>query len=309
MAATAEPRLISEVCLPFRPPLRPDNLFGHLAATAVPGVEEVRPGWYRRTLRLAHGPGIVSLAPRSESVECRLVLTDPDDEPEAIARARWLLDLDADPVAIDAHLARDPALRPLVERAPGRRVPRTVDGAEFAVRAVLGQQISTAAARTHAGRLVSGFGEPVSDPRGGLTHLFPTPSALQHARPAMPESRRRTLAALTEALVSGELALAADADRRQARATLERLPGIGPWTREVIAMRALGDPDAFPATDLGVRRGAEAVGLLSTPRALAAHAASWRPWRAYAVQYLWAATEHPINRWPPPHARLRASAR
>jgi AraC family transcriptional regulator of adaptative response / DNA-3-methyladenine glycosylase II len=309
MAATAEPRLLAEARLPFRPPLCPDNLFGHLAATAVPGVEEVRANRYRRTLRLPGGPGIVSLAPRPESVDCRLVLTNPDDAPEAIARARWLLDLDTDPLAIDAHLARDPALRPLVGRAPGRRVPRTVDGAEFAVRAVLGQQISTAAARTHAGRLVAEFGEPVRDPRGGLTHLFPTPSALQRARLAMPDSRRRTLAALIDALMSGELTLTPQADPRQARAALDALPGIGPWTREVIAMRALGDPDAFPATDLGVRHGAAATGLPTTPRALTARAEAWRPWRAYAVQYLWAATEHPINRWPPPRARPHASAR
>jgi AraC family transcriptional regulator of adaptative response / DNA-3-methyladenine glycosylase II len=295
--------------LPFRPPLCPDNLFGHLAATAVPGVEEVHDGRYRRTLRLPHGPGIVELAPDRDAIECRLVLSDPRDDAAAIGRARWLLDLDADPREFDAHLERDTALRPLVERAPGRRVPRTVDGAEFAVRAVLGQQISTAAARTHAARLVAGHGEPVSDPDGGLTHLFPTARALQDARPAMPESRRRTLAALLEALTSGELKLDSRADLDRARATLDALPGIGPWTREVIAMRALGDPDAFPGTDLGVRRGAEAIGLPAGTRALTAHAERWRPWRAYAVQYLWAATENPINRWPPPRARPHPSSR
>jgi AraC family transcriptional regulator of adaptative response / DNA-3-methyladenine glycosylase II len=269
----------------------------------------VRDGAYRRTLRLSHGPGIVELTPRREVIDCRLMLSDPEDAPAAIARCRWLLDLDTDPHVIDAHLAGDEVLRPLVERAPGRRVPRTVDGAEFAVRAVLGQQISTAAARTHAARLAAELGEPVSDPAGGLTHLFPTPSALRHARLAMPHARRRTLAALVDALTSDELKLDPDAGRERARAVLDELPGIGPWTREVIAMRALGDPDAFPVTDLGVRRGAEALGLASAASALTARAQRWRPWRAYAVQYLWSATEHPINYWPPrpvpPHPSSR----
>jgi AraC family transcriptional regulator of adaptative response / DNA-3-methyladenine glycosylase II len=285
--------------LPFRRPLCPDNLFGHLAATAVPGVEEVRDGAYRRTLRLPGGVGVVALTPHGDAIDCRLMLSDPRDEVRAVAQCRWLLDLDADPVAIGEHLARDRALRPLIQRAPGRRVPRSVDGAEFAVRAVLGQQVSTAAARTHAARLVVEFGEPVSDPRGGLTRLFPAPAALLEARPALPASRRRTLHALLDALVSGRVKLGPDADRHEARAVLDELPGIGPWTSEVIAMRALGDPDAFPASDLGVRHGAAAVGLPTTPGALTARAADWRPWRAYAVQYLWSAIEHPINHWPP----------
>jgi AraC family transcriptional regulator of adaptative response / DNA-3-methyladenine glycosylase II len=279
--------------------LCPDNLFGHLAATAVPGVEEVRNGAYRRTLRLPHGASVVELTPHTDAIDFRLMLSDPRDQVRAVAQCRWLLDLDADPRAIDAHLARDPALGPLIRAAPGRRVPRSVDGAEFGVRAVLGQQVSTAAARTHAARLVAEFGEPATDPRGGLTHLFPSPAALIEARPAMPASRRRTLHALLHALISGRLDLGPDADREQARAALRVLPGIGPWTTEVIAMRALGDPDAFPATDLGVRRGAAALGLPVAASALTARAGAWRPWRAYAVQYLWSALDHPINHWPP----------
>jgi AraC family transcriptional regulator of adaptative response / DNA-3-methyladenine glycosylase II len=265
----------------------------------VPGVEEVRDGAYRRTLRLPCGPGVAELTPLIDAIDCRLMLSDPRDEAQAIAQCRWLLDLDAEPRAIDEHLARDPALRPLIRRAPGRRVPRSVDGAEFAVRAVLGQQVSTAAARTLAARLVTEFGEPVCDPRGGLTHLFPIPAGLIEAKPAMPASRRRTLHALLDSLVSGRLNLDPDADRRHARAVLEELSGIGPWTSEVIAMRALGDPDAFPATDLGVRRGAAALGLPVAASALTARAGAWRPWRAYAVQYLWSALDHPINHWPP----------
>ena len=133
----------------------PDNLFGHLVATAVPGVEEWRDGAYRRTLRLPHGPGVVALRPMPDHIGCQLALADLRDLATAISRCRRLLDLDADPVAVDGLLAGDPALAPLVAKAPGRRVPRTLDAAEMAVRAVLGQQVSTAAARTHAGRLAA----------------------------------------------------------------------------------------------------------------------------------------------------------
>jgi AraC family transcriptional regulator of adaptative response / DNA-3-methyladenine glycosylase II len=285
--------------LPFRQPCSPKSSFGHLAATGVPGVEEVRHGAYRRTLRLPHGPGIVELTPRPDHIICRLTLADPADQAIAVSRCRWLLDLDADPEPIDRHLAADERLRASVQRAPGRRIPRSVEGRELALRAVIGQQVSTAAARTHAGRLAAEFGDPVSDPRGGLTRLFPTAAALQGVRLAMPESRNRTFAALVEALRSGELSLDRGSDVEEAVAALARIPGIGPWTTAIIAMRALGDPDAFPASDLGVRRGAEALGLPGDPRALAAHGEAWRPWRAYAVQHLWAATPHAINLWPP----------
>ena len=285
--------------LAFRQPLCPDNLFGHLAATAVPGVEEVRGLTYRRTLRLAHGPGVVELTPTPEYINCRALLSDLRDLTTTIARSRWLLDLDADPVAIDRHLSIDPRLAPIVQKAPGRRVPRCVDGDEMALRAVLGQQVSTAAAQTHAGRLVQLHGEPVSDPGGGLTHLFPTPSALRRAALSMPEKRRDTFAALVTALHSGDLALGPGSDRDKSIAALSEIPGIGPWTRQVIAMRALGDADAFPESDLGVRHGAERLGLATTPAALVAYSQSWRPWRAYAVQYLWSVDDHRINDWPP----------
>ncbi len=288
------------VRLPFRRPLCPDNLFGHLAATAVPGVEEVVGDTYRRTLRLANGPGVVALTPIPDHIACRVELADIADLTTAITRCRRLLDLDADPEAVDHVLADDPILAPLVAKAPGRRVPRTVDGAEFAVRSVLGQQVSTAAARTTTAALVSAHGDPVDDPTGGLTHLFPMPEQLVDATPALPAARRRTLAALTDALVSGRLDLGPGADRDRSRAVLGALPGVGPWTLEMVAMRALGDPDAFCGGDLGVRRGAGLLGLPSTPATLSVRAEAWRPWRAYAVQHLWAATDHPVNRWPPP---------
>ncbi|MFI7615188.1 AlkA N-terminal domain-containing protein [Nonomuraea terrae] len=297
----AGPSGVLSLRLPFRAPLCPGNLFGHLAATAVPGVEEWRDGAYRRTLRLPHGHGIATLRPRPGHIDCRLSLTDLRDLSTAISRCRRLLDLDADPVAVDDLLRGDPVLAPLVDKDPGRRVPRTVDASEFAVRAVLGQQVSTAAARTHAARLVATHGEPITDPAGGLTHLFPGPLALAGLDPAalaLPRSRRATLTGLVAALAAGEIDLGVGGDWRRARAQLSALPGLGPWTVETIAMRALGDPDAFVATDLGIRVAARELGLPVTPAALTRRAEAWRPWRAYAVQYLWATGDHPVNSLP-----------
>ncbi len=301
MSTTVSTPAALNLRLPFRAPLNPDNLFGHLAATAVPGVEEWRDGAYRRTLRLPYGHGIAALTPNPDHIACRLTLTDLRDLPVAISRCRRMLDLDADPVAVDEQLRTDPVLAPLVAKAPGRRVPRTVDEAEFAVRAVLGQQVSTAAARTHAARLVTAYGDPVDDPEGGLTHLFPDPQSLAALDPeslAMPRTRRTTFTTLVRQLADGTLHLGVESDWSEARARLLALPGFGPWTVDVIAMRALGDPDAFLPTDLGIRRAAQELGLPSTPAALTARAAAWRPWRAYAVQYLWATDSHPINFLP-----------
>ncbi|EWC61545.1 Methylated-DNA--protein-cysteine methyltransferase [Actinokineospora spheciospongiae] len=296
----ASPGVIS-LRLPFREPLCPDNLFGHLAATAVPGVEEFRDGAYRRTLRLPHGSGVATLRPTADHIACQLALTDLRDLSRAISRCRRLLDLDADPVAVDDLLAADPVLAPHVRREPGRRVPRTVDGAELAVRTVVGQQMSTAAARTHIARLVAEHGDPVADAGGGLTHLFPLPATLAALDPdrfGLPRGRRESLVALVSALAGGAIDLGVGADRERARARLAVLPGFGRWTVETIAMRALGDPDAFLACDIGVRAAARTLGLPFTPATLAAHAAAWRPWRAYAVQYLWSVNELQVNNQP-----------
>lgn len=300
--------------LPFRQPLCPDTLFGHLAATAVPGVEEVVGTTYRRTLRLPHGPGIVALTPTASHIACRMELADVADLTAAIARCRRLLDLDADPDAVDRALSVDPVLGPAVGRSPGRRVPRTVDGDEFAVRAVLGQQVSTAAARTCAGALVAERGEPLATPSAGLTHLFPTAGQLVGAAPALAGGRARTLGHLVEALHERRLDLGPGADRDDARQVLGALPGIGPWTVEMVAMRSLGDPDAFPVGDLGVRTGSARLGLPGDTRSLLGRAERWRPWRAYAAQHLWAATDHPLTVWPPspgsdPTDRTRPSRR
>jgi AraC family transcriptional regulator of adaptative response / DNA-3-methyladenine glycosylase II len=288
--------------LPVRTPFSYRGAFGHLAASAVPGCEEVRDGAYRRTLRLPAGNGIVSLTPHPDHVQCTLVLDEIRDLSTAISRCRRLLDLDADPAAVIEVLGRDPALADVVAREPGQRIPRTVNEQELALRAVLGQQVSTAAARTHAARLVVSYGLPITDPGGGLTHCFPSVAALAELDPAhlaVPTSRRKTFQALVSRFNSGELSLDPGCDWFRARQRLLELPGVGPWTVEVIAMRGLGDPDAFPATDLGVRTAADRLGLPSGARAFATHSAQWRPWRSYAVQHLWTTLDHSVNQWPP----------
>ncbi|WP_407937137.1 AlkA N-terminal domain-containing protein [Kineosporia babensis] len=287
--------------LPFRQPLCPDNLFGHLAATAVPGVEEWRDGAYRCAFHLPGGHAVAALSPRPDHIACQLWLTDLRDLTAAISRCRWLLDLDADPVAVDEQLSRDEVLAPLVAKNPGRRVPRIAEPEQFAIRAVLGQQVSTAAARTHAARLVQAHGRPIEDPGGGLTHLFPTSQDLAGLDPetlAMPHTRRQTLLGLIDALNAGDLDLSIGGDWNATREQLYALPGFGPWTVESIAMRALGDPDAFIPGDLGIRQATRRLGLPDKVGPLTARSEAWQPWRAYAVQYLWGTSDHPINRLP-----------
>lgn len=287
--------------LPVRTPFAYEGIFGHLAAGAVPGCEEVRDGMYRRTLRLPSGNGVVSLTPAADHVRCQLALDDFRDLTTAIARCRRLLDLDADPKAVIDVLGADPELAAVVAKAPGQRIPRTVDESELAIRAVLAQQVSTKAASTHAGRLVAAYGQPVPDAGGTLTHTFPSVEQLAEidaAHLAVPKARRRTVTALVAGLADGSVVLDAGCDWEAARRQLLMLPGVGPWTAEVIAMRALGDPDAFPASDLGLRLAAEQLGLPADQRALIERSLPWRPWRSYATQYLWATLEHPINHWP-----------
>ncbi|BBX01297.1 DNA-3-methyladenine glycosylase [Mycolicibacterium moriokaense] len=288
--------------LPVRTPFAYEGLFGHLAASAVLGVEEVRDGSYRRTLRLANGSGIVSLTPQPDHVRCEIVLDDFRDLAAAIARCRRLLDLDADPEAVVDALGADSDLSVLVAKAPGQRIPRTVDEQELALRVVLGQQVSMKAARTHTHRIVATYGQPVTDIDGGLTHVFPAVEDLADIDPvhlAFPKSRQRSLIALIRALANGDVVLDAGCDWDRARAQLMELPGIGPWSAEVIAMRGLGDPDAFPANDLGVRVAAQQLGLPAEPRPLTEHSMRWRPWRSYATQHLWTALDHAVNEWPP----------
>ena len=289
--------------LPFTPPLEPSNLFGHLAATAVPGVEEWRDGAYRAAVRLAGGPALIAVAPPGgDAVEVELLLSDPADAVEAGARVRRLLDLDLDPARMGSVLGADPVLAPLVAAVPGRRVPGTLDPAAMVLRAVLGQQIATAAARTLTGRLVAAVGEPLPEPSGGITHLFPEASTLLaradevRAVLRMPEARRRTVLTVAAALADGSVDLGRPAS--EVRAALLALPGIGPWTADTVRMRALADPDAFLAGDLGVVLAARRLGLPDRPAALERHARAWSPYRSHAVQYLWATGVHAVNTLP-----------
>lgn len=282
--------------LPFRAPLDSDALLGFLGMRSVPGVEEVADGAFRRTLRLPNGGGVVELRPANGHVRARFWLDELSDLGVAVPRCRALLDLDSDPETVERALASSDPLGPLVRATPGRRVPGHVDGDELAFRAVLGQQVSLPAAATLARRLVADHGEPLARPRGSLTHLFPSPQALAEAESGswpVPAARRRTLRVLAAALACGELTLDAGADRAESRRRLRALPGIGPWTAEYIAMRALRDPDAFLAGDLGVSRALERLGHDGRPAAAERIAERWRPYRSYAVQHLWASLAGP----------------
>jgi AraC family transcriptional regulator of adaptative response / DNA-3-methyladenine glycosylase II len=317
-AGAAEGPGVLTVRLAFREPLHWARLLRFFADRAVAGVEEVREDCYRRTLRLPHGEGVVALrmspakAGEPRHIACELRLADLRDLTAAVQRCRRLLDLDADPAIPAEHLARDPLLAPLVRAAPGLRVPGTVEGSELAIRAILGQQVSVAAARTAAGRLTQALGEPLSEPDGGLTHLFPSPAAIAAADPALllgPGSRRRTLQALARVLAEGQLAIDPGSDRAEVAAALLEIPGIGPWTQQYIAMRGLCDPDAFLPSDLGVRRALEVLGVpWRGPREAALLAEPWRPWRAYALQHLWGALAGPEPAVGAPLARASAGA-
>nr|WP_174257522.1 DNA-3-methyladenine glycosylase 2 family protein [Phytoactinopolyspora alkaliphila] len=274
---------------------RPADILGllqFLAVRAVPGVEEVVGTTYRRSVSLPHGPAVVELTPATGWVHAVIRLTDPRDLTAAVARCRRVFDLDADPGAVDAVLGSDPALRPLVEATPGTLLPGTVDGHELAIRGVLGQQVSVAAARTIAGRLVVAHGKPLDAPVGTVTHTFPHVDELASVDPAtfpMPRSRQRTLHEVAARLADGRVRLDPGADRDAAERELQEIPGIGPWTSSYVRMRALGDPDVFLPTDLGVKHGMQALGLEPAPNAVAEHSQRWRPWRSYALMHVWAA--------------------
>ena len=278
--------------LPYRQPFDGGGLLAFLGTRAISGIETYDGTVYRRTLKLPTSDAIVELEVKQDHVSCVLRLGDIRDLGPAVRRCRQLLDLDADPVAVDESLADDPVLGSVVRAHPGRRLPGSVDGFELAVRAVLGQQVSVAGARTIAGRLVHRFGKPLTAPDGDLTHVFLEPAALVDAdlgELGIPGSRRDTVRTLAGAVAAGDLVLDRGADRAQVVAKLQSLRGIGPWTASYVAMRALGDPDVFLPGDLGVRRALEKLGHPGDPNSASALAEAWRPWRSYAVQHLWAA--------------------
>lgn len=281
--------------LAVRTPYAGSALLHFLAVRAIPGVEAAGPGWYARTLSLPHGTGTVRLevpdvetAGETAFATATFMLDDLRDTAAATERVRRMLDADCDPVAVADAFAGDPVIGPLVRARPGLRVPGHVDGHEIAVRAVLGQQVSVAGARTVAARLVAEHGRPLAQPVDGLTHLFPdaaTLAALDPEQLPMPRSRGRALVALCAALAAGDLALDRGPDRDDVRQALLDIPGIGPWTADYVALRALGHPDVFLPTDIGIRDAL--AGLGRDPSTAAALAEGWAPWRSYAQLHLW----------------------
>jgi AraC family transcriptional regulator of adaptative response / DNA-3-methyladenine glycosylase II len=274
------------VRLACREPFDAAGLLGFLALRAIPGVEQVTGASYTRTVRTPGGAAVIELIPRPGQghVLLRAQLSRPGEPSQLVAGCRRLLDADADPVAIDTALAADELLAPLVRARPGLRVPGSYDWFELAVRAVLGQQVSVAAARTFAGRLAAQHGLPAA-PGGppGLTALFPGPAEVAEADLSglgLTTSRQRTLRALATAAAAGRLRLDPGADPAETAARLAELPGVGPWTVGYIMMRA-GHPDSFPPGDIGLRRAMTGLG------AAPGHADRWRPWRSYAVIHLW----------------------
>jgi AraC family transcriptional regulator of adaptative response / DNA-3-methyladenine glycosylase II len=272
------------VVLPYREPLDVAALLDLLGAHAVPGLETYEHGVYARVVRAAHGPALVSIRPDAGRPRCELRLSDPADRPHVVAAVRRLLDLDADPDAIEEVLGADPALGPLVRKRPGLRAPGAVDGFETAVRTIVGQQISVSGARTVLGRIVAAHGEVAF--AGQSWRLFPSAERLAGLDPLelpMPRARGRSLVAVAQAFASGAFSLAPGGDRTETRARLLALPGVGPWTADYLLMRVLGDPDVLLASDLAARRAAADLGT-----SLADGRPSWAPWRSYATYHLWA---------------------
>ncbi len=296
--------------LTCREPFDGWSLLRFLAARAIPGVEEVADGRYARTVRVPGGSGIVELMPppaaqgggngraapagraSGAQVLLRVRLTSLRGIGQVVSRCRRLFDLDADPQAIAAALAADEVLAPLVAARPGLRVPGAYDGFELAVRAVIGQQVSVRGACTLTGRLAARHGtrlDGATGPTGPLSVLFPRPADLADADLAglgLTTARQATLRALAAACAAGRLNLDPGTDPEETAARLAELPGVGPWTVAYVLMRT-GDPDAFPGSDLGLRRAMERLGIEP------ARADRWRPWRAYAALHLWAALAEP----------------
>jgi AraC family transcriptional regulator of adaptative response / DNA-3-methyladenine glycosylase II len=295
--------------LAARAPFDAAEVLLFLGAHAVPGLEEWDGTTFSRVLDLPHGPAVVSLSPAPDgaaAVVARLAMGDLRDLGVAVSRCRRLLDLDADPQAVDAALAADPALAPLVAAAPGRRVPASPDAPELAVRAVLGQQVSLAGARTLSARLLVAAGTPLPEPVGTLTHAFPRPEALAAAdlsAVGLTGARRGTVTALAAALAAGRVRLDPGADRAEAERALLALPGVGPWTAALVALRGLGDPDVWLPGDLALRRSLTVLGSSDADAAT-----RWRPWRSYAVLHLWSlAAPSLFTRHPAPAPVDRSS--
>jgi len=285
----------------YRPPFDWDGLVEFLSARVTRGVEAVSPAAYTRTVSVDGAPGVITVHPEPgrPCLLLRVQLPGYRGLIGTVERVRRVFDLGADPLTINSSLARDPRLAPLVALRPGLRVLGAWDGFELAVRAVLGQQVSVRAATTLAGRLARAHGKPVAGfAEHGLTHLFPDAATLAEADLSgigLTSARIVTIRALATAVAGGTLTFDASAGLDEAVARLTAVPGIGPWTAQYVAMRALGEPDAFPVSDLGLRRAASASGRPLSVAELAELAERWRPWRAYAAMHLWrSSTAHPV---------------
>jgi AraC family transcriptional regulator, regulatory protein of adaptative response / DNA-3-methyladenine glycosylase II len=279
--------------LGYRPPYQWRGMLAFLSARATPGVEVVEANSYRRSISLNGGHGYFQVSPdeASSTLLVRVQLDDPRSLFFVTEKIRALFDLNADWAAIAAGLCADSLLAERIKAAPGLRVPGSWNGFELAVRAILGQQITVKGATALAGALVKAFGKEMPS-AAGLTHLFPTPQVLADANIAsvgMPRSRAETIRLLARAVCDRKIRFEGVLDTDAFLASLCEVPGIGKWTAQYIAMRALREPDAFPFGDIGLLR---ALGLQNA-RELELRSEAWRPWRAYAAMYLWSSAAEP----------------
>jgi len=305
-----DPRTGSRISLllPARAPFDGPGLLDFLGVRAIAGVEHATPAGYERTLRLPHGWAQLQLAlagtVEAPAIACTARLSSLADLAPLVSRVRRLCDLDADAQAIDLALADDPTLAGSVHRTPGIRVPGSLDPEETLFRALLGQQVSVAAARTALGRLSAALGTTVDTVEPGTAPghadgphlLFPTAAAIaEHGRDVLrgPAARINTIIRVAEALAAGDLVLDVGESRDDLQARLTALPGIGAWTAGYVAMRVLGSPDILLTSDLALRQGAGRLGLPDTARDLTAHGSRWAPWRSYAGMHLWRAAGAP----------------
>jgi AraC family transcriptional regulator of adaptative response / DNA-3-methyladenine glycosylase II len=286
-----------DLVLPVRGPIDTVGLFGWMRAHAVPGMETGAADAFARVVRLPGGPAWFELRQDAAGrLRLRGQLTALSDLGTLIARVRRLFDLDADPIAVDESLARHPELAAAVAGVPGVRVPGAVDAAEMLIRAMIGQQISVAAARTVQGRLVTALGETVDTPDGPMT-LFPTPAAIAERGADVlrgPAARVRAVLSAAAALADGTLAVGPGDDPLELRRTLLALPGVGPWTADYVGMRVLGDPDVLLPGDVAARAGAAELGIPADAAGLTAWAPRAAPWRSYLMAHLWYAA--PVTR-------------
>ena len=278
--------------LPYTPPYDWPAILAFLRQRAIPGVEATTADSYRRTIAVGDAVGTITVTfnRRKHHLSATITLSRVRALASVVTRLRRLFDVDANTTAIEAHLANDPRLAAAVAARPGLRVPGAWDSFEIAVRAILGQQVSVAGARTLAVRLTEKFGRTTPEPTDGLSRLFPEPAALADTNLSVigiPGSRAKAIGALARAVIDDPDLLQPFGTLEETEARLCALPGIGPWTAQYIAMRALSAPDAFPPGDIGLRRALETNGKRPTATELTTMAEQWRPWRAYAVLHLW----------------------